>query len=220
MQNAVNAYGCAHAHTCLHLPLDTKTDPDDAYSTIAYEKGFNLLCHLEKLVGGEAVMDVYLKAHVQRFAHKSLSSDEWVAFFLEYFRALGTVDAAALDAIDWKAWLHTPGMPKEFEFDASLADASRALAARWADVLHGRIAVADAKFSAADIAAWKSPQTVVRAHLSARFMQFVLCSQHVRRRHLCFFFSFFCCSIRITCARCSSRRSRMCRRRPRRPASI
>jgi leukotriene-A4 hydrolase len=154
---AVNAYGCAHAHTCLHLPLDTKTDPDDAYSTIAYEKGFNLLCHLEQLMGGEAVMDQYLKAHVKQFAHKSLNSAEWVTFFVDYCRQNG-VDMTAIDALDWNAWLHTPGMPKEFQFDTSLADNSNALAQKWSAALQNGSFDA---FAATDLNGWKSPQTVV-----------------------------------------------------------
>lgn len=39
----MHGYGCDHQHTCLHLPLDRQTDPDDAYSSIAYEKGYNFL---------------------------------------------------------------------------------------------------------------------------------------------------------------------------------
>ena len=43
-------YGADHEFTQLVTDLKGK-DPDDAFSSVPYEKGFNFLYHLETLVG-------------------------------------------------------------------------------------------------------------------------------------------------------------------------
>lgn len=41
-------------------------DPDDAFSTVPYEKGFNLLNYLENLVGEPLFME-FVKQYLQRY---------------------------------------------------------------------------------------------------------------------------------------------------------
>lgn len=48
--DAVEHFGHDHEFTKLVTNLKGK-DPDDAFSSIPYEKGFNLLFHLENLIG-------------------------------------------------------------------------------------------------------------------------------------------------------------------------
>lgn len=86
------------------------TSPDDVYSTVPYEKGHTFLVYLEQLVGGSAVFEPYLAAHIRHFAGCSLDTAEWKAFLLDFFAS----DAAAtkkLAAVDWQAWLYGAGMP-------------------------------------------------------------------------------------------------------------
>lgn len=45
--------GSDHEYTKLVVNLGSTEDPDDALSTIPYEKGFALLFHLEQLLGRE-----------------------------------------------------------------------------------------------------------------------------------------------------------------------
>jgi len=40
---------------------------DDSFSSVPYEKGFNLLWYLESICGGREVMDPFLKAHCKKF---------------------------------------------------------------------------------------------------------------------------------------------------------
>ena len=54
LQRSVEQFGHDHAYTCLHVKL-AGVDPDDAFSSVPYEKGFNFLWHLQDLVGGEEV---------------------------------------------------------------------------------------------------------------------------------------------------------------------
>lgn len=52
LQDAVANFGSDHEFTKLVVNLKGK-DPDEAFSTVPYEKGFVLLDYLEKLVGRE-----------------------------------------------------------------------------------------------------------------------------------------------------------------------
>jgi len=105
-------------------------DPDDAFSSIPYEKGFNLLFYLEKVVGGPSIFEPYIKAHVEKFQHQSITSEEFREFFLEFFA--GLKKEGKLDQVDWKTWFHSPGFPPtKPEFDQSLAEVCSMLSERW-----------------------------------------------------------------------------------------
>ena len=52
LEDSVDAFGHDHEYTKLIVDLKGK-DPDDAFSTVPYEKGFVFLYHLEKLLGQE-----------------------------------------------------------------------------------------------------------------------------------------------------------------------
>ena len=65
----------------LHPEEDTKLvmtlgdgDPDDSYSGVPYEKGFNLLHCLEVLVGADAFMG-FAKAYIDKFKYGTVTSD-------------------------------------------------------------------------------------------------------------------------------------------------
>ncbi len=60
-------------------------DPDDAFSTIPYEKGSTFLWYLEELVGGGAKFEPFLRAYYTAFSYKSIDSDTFKEFFLKYF---------------------------------------------------------------------------------------------------------------------------------------
>jgi leukotriene-A4 hydrolase len=101
-------------------------DPDDAYSTVAYEKGFHFLYSLEKRVGKES-FERFFQAYVMEFSYQTVSSEEFRTFFLSYFRGNDSVQD-----VPWDAWLYGTGMPPEtVEFDKTLATASENLARAW-----------------------------------------------------------------------------------------
>lgn len=52
LTDSMDHFGHDHEFTKLVIDLKGK-DPDDAFSSIPYEKGFNFLFHLENLVGKE-----------------------------------------------------------------------------------------------------------------------------------------------------------------------
>ena len=74
------------------------------------EKGFNFLYYLETLLGGNDVFEPYLKAHVERFSHKSIDTNDFKSFLYEYFSG-DSEKVTVLDSVDWNAWFHGVGMP-------------------------------------------------------------------------------------------------------------
>uniref|UniRef100_A0A8C3DZB7 Leukotriene A4 hydrolase n=1 Tax=Corvus moneduloides TaxID=1196302 RepID=A0A8C3DZB7_CORMO len=112
LQNTINTLGDKNPVTNLVINLD-EVDPDVAYSSVPYEKGFALLFYLEQLLGGPDVFIGFLKAYVQQFAYKSIVTEDWKNFLYSYFK--DKVDV--LDKVDWNSWFHAPGMPPAKESD-------------------------------------------------------------------------------------------------------
>jgi len=113
--------------------------------------------YLENLVGGESVMNPYLRAHVERFAHITVNSAQFKEFFLTYMRDTAKISEEILSQIDWNAWYNTPGMPPVAnQFDQTLIKTSQDLA----DVLlqGGENATA---VGADAINGWDSAQSVI-----------------------------------------------------------
>jgi leukotriene-A4 hydrolase len=59
-------------------------DPDDAFSSVPYEKGFSLLYYLETVVGA-APFAAFLHDYIQTFKFKSLTAADFRAYFCTYF---------------------------------------------------------------------------------------------------------------------------------------
>ncbi|KAI8914307.1 peptidase family M1-domain-containing protein [Gorgonomyces haynaldii] len=114
-------------YTCL-CPKLHGIDPDDVFSSVPYEKGFNLLYYLETILGGASVFEPYLKAHVQEFAHKAITTSDFKQFLYRFFEK-DPSKKQILDTVDWDTWFNKPGMPiVENKFDDSLAVAAEELA--------------------------------------------------------------------------------------------
>lgn len=138
----------------LHIPYEEGEDPDDAFSSIPYEKGAQLLLHLERTVGGLEIFAPYIKAYLSRFTGLAISTEDWLNHLNEYWSAFPE-QKRALDKVDWDSWLNGEGLtlPVKLEFDTSLADASYALANRWNAA---RKSTSKLKFSSKDIADFSS----------------------------------------------------------------
>ncbi|KAI3402669.2 LAP2 [Candida oxycetoniae] len=107
--------------------LKNGQDPDDSFSTVPYEKGFNLLYLIEKTVG-KSKFDHFIRDYFKHFRYKSLDTYQFVDYLYNYFKD----EKQSLDGIDWDEWLFKPGMPPvDPKFDTSLADVCYKLAKRW-----------------------------------------------------------------------------------------
>ncbi|XP_072942485.1 leukotriene A-4 hydrolase isoform X1 [Epargyreus clarus] len=99
--------------------------PDDAFSRVPYEKGSLFLRYLEDLVGGPEVFDEFLTSYLNHFQRKSLDTDEFKAYLLNFFK-----DSDKLEKVDWNTWLYKSGMPPIIpQYDTSMTKAVTALLA-------------------------------------------------------------------------------------------
>ncbi|CAA7267762.1 unnamed protein product [Cyclocybe aegerita] len=118
----------------LVIRFEEGEDPDDAYSSIPYEKGANFLLHLERTLGGLDVFLPYVKDYVETFMGKSITTAEWKNHLYGYWTKHGGPDKIkALDSVAWDAWLYGEGieLPVKMEYDIRLAEKAYDLALRW-----------------------------------------------------------------------------------------
>jgi len=90
--------------TCLRTDL-RGIDPDEAYSSVPYEKGYLLLRKLEETVGRPA-WDAFLRSYLGRFRFQSITTDQFLEF-LETELPGVAARAGALEYIDG------PGVPAD-----------------------------------------------------------------------------------------------------------
>uniref|UniRef100_A0A3B4AT63 Leukotriene A-4 hydrolase n=1 Tax=Periophthalmus magnuspinnatus TaxID=409849 RepID=A0A3B4AT63_9GOBI len=129
LQDSVNTFGPNSPLTNL-VPSLQDVDPDDAFSSVPYEKGFALLYHLEELMGGPEVFMEFVKSYIQMFAYSSVTTDQWKNYLFTYFK--DKVDI--LNKVDWNAWMYTPCVIMLYFctlYDTTLADACIALSQKW-----------------------------------------------------------------------------------------
>ncbi|XP_047942180.1 leucine aminopeptidase-like [Salvia hispanica] len=80
-------------------------DPDDVYSEVPYEKGFQFLWRIERQVGRPA-FDEFLKKYIANFKFQSIDTD----MFLDFLKAnIPGIE----DQIDLKVWTDGTGIPPD-----------------------------------------------------------------------------------------------------------
>lgn len=108
-------------------------DPEDVYSTVAYEKGFHFLYYLDRLVGREN-FDKFIPHYFTKWSEKSLDSFEFKDTFLDFFNNLGDHELSTkVASIDWNDKFYSPGLPPKPDFDTTLANMCYDLAEKWKD---------------------------------------------------------------------------------------
>ena len=129
LKDSIDQFGEHHEYTKLVVDLKGK-DPDDAFSSIPYEKGFTFLYYIEKLIG-KAEFDKFIPHYFTVWKGKSLDSYDFKATLLDFF-ANNTAVSKKLEEIDWDAWFYKPGYPIWTpKFDTTLVDAPLKLASEW-----------------------------------------------------------------------------------------
>lgn len=156
LRESVDLFGKDHEYTKLVYKLGTN-DPDDAFSTIPYEKGFNLLYHIEQTVGGPEAFEPFMPHYFEKFRNRSLVTDDFISTLYDFFTPRGLGDK--LDSIDWNTWLYAPGMPPvEPNFDTTLADVAYDLASRWRRAASAPASEVRKLFSRSDVDKWTAGQ--------------------------------------------------------------
>lgn len=132
LEGAIAEFGKDHEYTQLCIP-HKGIDPDDAFSTVPYEKGFHMIYYLDRLVGRQN-FDKFIPYYFTKWTNKSLDSYEFKETFLEFFSKPEYADLKAeIAGIDWEGRFYTRGLPPKPEFDTSLIDVCYKLADQWKD---------------------------------------------------------------------------------------
>lgn len=159
LENSIEAMGdTATRYSTLVQNLKDRCDPDDSFSTVPYEKGFNLLYAIEQVVGREA-FDPFIPHYFATYKYKSLDTYQFLDTLYDFFAD----KKEQLDTIDWDTWLYKPGMPPvKPKFDTTLVDQCYALADKWFNTLKAP-SKSDLHniFSPSDITGFSSNQSVV-----------------------------------------------------------
>jgi leukotriene-A4 hydrolase len=131
LTDSVEQFGEDHEFTKLIVDLKGK-DPDDAFSSIPYEKGFNFLYYIEKLIGKEK-FDPFIPHYFTVWRGKSLDSYDFKSTLLDFFSKEKDV-SEKLNSIDWDKWFYATRLPPKPDFDTSLVKAVYQLADKWANL--------------------------------------------------------------------------------------
>mmetsp|Transcript_23419 Transcript_23419/g.17861 ORF Transcript_23419/g.17861 Transcript_23419/m.17861 type:complete len:299 (+) Transcript_23419:299-1195(+) len=109
MINDMTSYGFTNSYSSLY-PVMNGANPDDSFSTIPYEKGFQFLVYLQSLIGEEDFQE-FLRQYITKH---SLTSIEYTALesdWNDYVTATQDDPQAIIDAVDWDTWVLVPGLP-------------------------------------------------------------------------------------------------------------
>uniref|UniRef100_A0A669QFT5 Arginyl aminopeptidase n=1 Tax=Phasianus colchicus TaxID=9054 RepID=A0A669QFT5_PHACC len=133
-------------------------NPDDTYNETPYEKGFCFVSYLAHLVGDQGKFDTFLQAYVEKFKFQSITADDALNFFLEFFPDLKKQSVESRPGLEFDRWLNTPGWPPflpDLSPGQQLMKPADELAELWAsDGLNME------KIEAVDISAWRTYQLV------------------------------------------------------------
>ncbi|KAJ0983927.1 hypothetical protein J5N97_002283 [Dioscorea zingiberensis] len=80
-------------------------DPDDLYSQVPYEKGFQFLWRIERQIGRQA-FDVFLKKYIAKFKFQSIDTETFLDFLQENVPGIE-------NQVDLKLWTEGTGIPPD-----------------------------------------------------------------------------------------------------------
>jgi leukotriene-A4 hydrolase len=99
-------------------------DPDDGFSTIPYEKGYQFLVYLEEKVGEDIFREIMAK-YINTYKYKSVDWTDFKKIYEEYVSEKMNKRNARrlLSSIDWDKWVTEKGFPSyKMEFKSKYTD--------------------------------------------------------------------------------------------------
>lgn len=123
-------------------------DPDEAFSSVPYEKGFWLLHLLEGMVGSQE-FETFAKDYISRFKFATVTSGDFAEMFRQRF-----CNNPDVQTLDWALLLEGTGLPPTPDYSNQLATTAHSLAEGW---FEGKVTSG----TAVDMQGWTSQQTCV-----------------------------------------------------------
>uniref|UniRef100_A0A8D0GQR8 Aminopeptidase B n=1 Tax=Sphenodon punctatus TaxID=8508 RepID=A0A8D0GQR8_SPHPU len=158
LRQHMDTTGEDHPLNKLRVKIEPGVDPDDTYNETPYEKGFCFVSYLAHLVGDQSRFDTFLQAYVNHFKFQSITADDALEFFLEYFPELKKKGVDTIPGFEFDRWLNTPGWPPylpDLSPGETLMKPADVLADLWAASSLNMKAI-----KAMDISAWKTYQLI------------------------------------------------------------
>jgi leukotriene-A4 hydrolase len=144
LDDSVARFGEGSPLTKLRTDL-AGVDPDEAFSSIPYEKGARFVKVIENEVGRPR-FDAFMSAYMKRFRFQSITSEEFIDFLEDELPGVA-------DKVLWKEWMYGTGMPKNAPvFHSAKLDELTSLAKGWAD---------GARPTAAQVESWETQELLV-----------------------------------------------------------
>ena len=123
LENDIEMFGEENNYTQL-MPNYEGVDPDDGFSSVPYEKGYQFLVYLESLVGKEAFKNI-MQEYIKKYAYMSVDYNAFKEVYEDYVNdnTEGDEGKNILNDIDWDTWLYSKGKPfAEFNFSSTLSE--------------------------------------------------------------------------------------------------
>uniref|UniRef100_A0A8C5M275 Aminopeptidase B n=1 Tax=Leptobrachium leishanense TaxID=445787 RepID=A0A8C5M275_9ANUR len=111
LRQHMDTSGEDHPLNKLRVKIEPGVDPDDTYNETPYEKGFCFVSYLAHLVGDQGKFDAFLRAYIDSFKFQSITADEALDFYLDYFPDLKSREVDKITGLEFDRWLNTPGWP-------------------------------------------------------------------------------------------------------------
>ena len=112
IKEAIDYFGEEQKDFTTLRPNLTGICPDDSFSDIPYEKGYNFVYLIEHLIG-EEMMEKFFKSYFAHFKYQSLNYYQFKNYFIKFCEE-NSISNETLSKIDWNAWIFTPGdIPEE-----------------------------------------------------------------------------------------------------------
>jgi leukotriene-A4 hydrolase len=115
----INSFGASNNFSSLHPDL-THSSPDDSFSEVPYEKGFQFITFIESLFKTKADFEDLLRMYILTHSQQSVDYEDFKASLITWVDANYTkAEADELKGkIDWQAWVFGagPNPPNQLDF--------------------------------------------------------------------------------------------------------
>ena len=115
MINAINNMGSSKTASSLN-PFIIGKHPDDIFSEVPYEKGYNFLYRTQTIINKNAGDDYFkliLRSYFDKYKYQAINNSKWKEHLNEKIKEkFKDKSDEIIKEIDFDYWVYTPGIPK------------------------------------------------------------------------------------------------------------